>query len=245
MNSSGEKTFPHVQEYLERYESSVLQRMLAVWENGGQLEPEQRELELEVHRRILEERGVRYSPDEWKQHEPAKTDVSKMLREWARENPAFVLIEGLPLHPSTECSFSPDLSALIAGSQIVLLEQLQALGVNDVSVDYDSNIVVPANGRLDGKVVGRSAFDQSLLNAWCDYLEDGNFTGLSILGDANASVYRNRPWYMSKYYRLVEPARLKELLTEKEEHVDDFDKNHAADELLGPLFELGGVPVLF
>lgn len=158
-------------------------------------------------------------------------DTTTTLKQWMKDKPGAVLVDSVHVRGMGQEEVDEETGmieggdtdhVLIIGSEIILIDTKRW--------KKKSNYVVGDNGealRANKPFPGGNLKMREAVHLWLDYLhEDASITGIVCINSEDTIVYRNRNWYTNRFYRLVEIGRFTELLDEKWERIDEYDKTH-------------------
>lgn len=162
-------------------------------------------------------------------------DTTTLLKKWIEDKPGAVLIDSAhirgaddELDEETGMLEGGDTDhVLIIGSEVILIDSKRWKKKANYQVDDNGNAL-----RSNKPFPGSKIHMLQAVHLWLDYLhEDASLTGIVVINSEDTIVYRNRNWYTAAY-RLVEVGRFIELLDEKWELIDDYDKTHINSTLI-------------
>lgn len=182
---------------------------------------------IEQHK-IAKEKAIQYLEGE--------RDTTTILKKWMEDKPNAVLVDSVNVPYWDDENDDDSLVAdeetgiidtgntdhvLIIGSEVILIDTRRWKKKKGYAVDDDGQALM-TNRNFPG---GDLTINKSI-NLWLDYLdEDAFITGFVCINQEEVNVMRNKNWY-TQNYRLVELERFNELLDEKWERIEDFDKEH-------------------
>lgn len=157
-------------------------------------------------------------------------DTTKTLKQWMKDKPGVVLVDAISVPDWEDDAVNTDAGiidggatshALIIGSEVILIDTRRWKKKKNYSLADDGSALM-TNKSFDMSDV---KMRESIM-MWLEYLdEEASLTGLVCVNSEEASVTRNRNWY-TQNYRLVEIDRFIELLDEKWDSIEDYDKTH-------------------
>lgn len=157
-------------------------------------------------------------------------DTTTMLKQWMTDKPNVVLCDSVHIRGWGQEEIDEETGVidggdtdhvLIIGDEVILIDTKRWKGKRNYTVGDDGN-VLRSNKPFPGGKIGMNR----AIHMWYDYLdEDAAISGFVHINSDEVTVYRYQNWY-TKSYRLVEKDRFIELLNEKWERVEDYDKRH-------------------
>lgn len=157
-------------------------------------------------------------------------DTTFALKKWIKDKPSAVLIDSVHIRGAGKEEVDPETGiieggdtdhVLVIGSEVILIDTKRWKSKRSYSVG-DSGEALRANKSFPGG----NLHMREAIYIWLNYLdEDASITGIVVINAEETTVYRNKNWY-SHSYRLVEIDRFIELLDEKWNIIDDYDKTH-------------------
>lgn len=157
-------------------------------------------------------------------------DTSIVLRRWMKDKPGAVLVDSVHIKGFGKEEVDEETGmieggdtdhVIIIGSEVILIDTKRWKSKKNYSVGDKGEAL-----RTNKPFPGGNLHMRQALHLWLNYLdEDASVTGIVCINAEEVTVFRNRNWY-TQSYRLVELARLEELLNEKWKVIDDYDKTN-------------------
>lgn len=157
-------------------------------------------------------------------------DTTTVLKRWMKDKPGAVLVDSVhikgfgkeELDEETGMIEGGDTDhVIIIGSEVILIDTKRWKSKKNYSVGDKGEAL-----RMNKPFPGGNLHMRQALHLWLNYLdEDASVTGIVCINAEEVTVFRNRNWY-TQSYRLVELARLEELLNEKWKVIEDYDKKN-------------------
>lgn len=157
-------------------------------------------------------------------------DTTIVLKKWIADKPGAVLVDSVHIKGFGKEEVDEETGmieggdtdhVLIIGSEVILIDTKRWKGKKNYSVGENGEALRTGKSFPGGNLHMRQA-----LHLWLNYLdEDASVTGIVCINAEEVTVFRNRAWY-TQSYRLVELARLIELLDEKWKMIDKYDKTN-------------------
>lgn len=158
-------------------------------------------------------------------------DTTTVLKRWMKDKPGAVLADSVHIKgfgkdervdEETGMIEGGDTDhVIIIGSEVILIDTKRWKSKKNYSVGDNGEAL-----RTNKSFPGGNLHMRQALHLWLNYLdEDASVTGIVCINAEEVTVFRNRNWY-TQAYRLVELARLEELLNEKWKVIDDYDKRN-------------------
>lgn len=157
-------------------------------------------------------------------------DTTTILKKWMEDKPNAVLVDSVHIRGYGKEEVDPETGMIEGGdTDHVLLIGSEVILIDSKRWKKKANYTVGDNGEAlrSGKLFpGSHIHMQQAIYMWLDFLyEDASLTGIVHINAEETVVFRNRNWY-TKPFRLVELDRFLELLDEKYDMIDDYDKTH-------------------
>lgn len=158
-------------------------------------------------------------------------DTTTTLKNWMKDKPGAVLIDSVHVRGMGKEEVDEETGMIEGGdTDHILIIGTEVILIDTKRWKKKSNYVVGDNGevlRANKNFPGGNLHMREAVHLWLDYLhEDASITGIVCINSEDVVVFRNRNWYTNKYYRLVEIGRFEELLNEKWDRIDEYDKEH-------------------
>lgn len=157
-------------------------------------------------------------------------DTTTFLKKWMKDKPNVILIDSVrvPDWEDEEESLDTELGVirtpdtdhiLLIGDEVILIDTQRWKKKKNYSVDDDGDALMTNKSFPGGNVLMKES-----IHDWVEYLDaDALLTGIVCVNTEEATVLRNKNWYVQNY-RLVELDRFEELLNEKWKMIDDDEK---------------------
>lgn len=159
-------------------------------------------------------------------------DTTTFLKRWMKDKPNAVLIDSVSVPDWDE---EPELDeefgifdgadtdhVLLIGSEVLLIDTKRWKKKKTYTLDDDGTVLMTNKPFAGGKILLKDS-----IYSWLDYLdEDASLTGIVCINTEEATVIRNKNWYTTESFRLVELDRFEELLDEKWKMTEDEEKEH-------------------
>lgn len=157
-------------------------------------------------------------------------DTTVVLKRWIKDKPGAVLVDSVHIKGYGKEEIDEETGmieggdtdhVIIIGSEVILIDTKRWKSKKNYSVGDKGEALRTGKAFPGGNLHMRQA-----LHLWLEYLdEDASVTGIVCINAEEVTVFRNRNWY-TQAYRLVELARLEELLNEKWKVIEDYDKTN-------------------
>lgn len=157
-------------------------------------------------------------------------DTTTILKKWIKDKPNAVLVDSVHIRgwgkeevdEETGMIEGGDTDHIILiGNEVILIDTKRWKSKRNYSVGDDGEALRSNKSFPGGALKMRQA-----IYMWLNYLdEDASITGIVHINAEETTVFRNRNWY-TQAYRLVELDRFIELLDEKWEKIEEYDKTH-------------------
>lgn len=166
-------------------------------------------------------------------------DTTTFLKKWMKDKPNVVLVDSVHIRGWGKEEIDPETGfidggdtdhVLLIGSEVILIDTKRWKSKRNYSVG-DKGEALRSNKPFPG---GNLHMNKAVY-MWLHYLDsDASITGMVCINSEEVTVFRNRNWYVHAY-RLVEIDRFEELLNEKWEVIDDYDKKHINSTLVSQI----------
>ena len=157
-------------------------------------------------------------------------DTTTFLKRWMKDKPNVVLVDSVHIRGWGKEEIDPETGfidggdtdhIMLIGGEVILIDTKRWKSKRSYSVG-DKGEALRSNKHFPGGNLHMS----KAVHMWLNYLdEDAALTGIVCINSEEVTVFRNRNWF-TKPFRLVEIDRFEELLNEKWESIDDYDKQH-------------------
>lgn len=183
-----------------------------------------------------ENSGHQIKKDVAEEYLKAEREITEFLKDWTKDKPNAVLIDSVRVPDGVE-TFDTEWGlldggdtdhVLIIGSEVILIDTKSWRKKSNYTLSDDGDAL-----RTNKFFTGGSIKLKETIHEWLNYLDDeASLTGIvCITGGEDIVVFRNRNWF-TQIYRLVEKDRFKELLDEKWEGIEDYDKEKISTTLI-------------
>ena len=164
--------------------------------------------------------------------------TTKILHEWMKDKPNVVLVDSVHIHTEAAPSDVEDKPEeldedegvvdgkdtdhiLLIGDEVILIDTKKWKGKRTYEVGDDGKVL-----RAKKNFPGGTVRMGGAIYMWLNYLYQGAaLTGIVFINAEDVHVIRNKNWYKSVPYRLVELDRFVELLDSRWEKIDEDNKN--------------------
>lgn len=155
-------------------------------------------------------------------------DTTDKLKAWIKDKPNAVLVDSVKTINWDEEIIDPETKILNSGyidHMIFMGDEIILLTTKDYG--KKKNLTVGDEGQIlrAGKEFSGSNIKMSeMVDNWLNYFEIGaSITGIVYMPGEENSVFRNKNWFLQSF-RIVEDERFIDLLDEKYDSMEDFDK---------------------
>lgn len=163
-------------------------------------------------------------------------DTTTILRKWMEDKPNVVLCDSVHIRGWGKEEIDEETGIIEGGdTDHVLFIGREVILIDSKRWKSKANYQVGDNGealRSNKPFPGGNLHMRQAIHMWLNYLdEDAAITGFVHINAEDTIVHRNRNWF-TQSYRLVELNRFTELLNDKWEQVEDYDKTHISSSLV-------------
>lgn len=157
-------------------------------------------------------------------------DTTSFLKKWMKDKPGVVLVDSVHIRGAGKEEVDEETGMIEGGdTDHVMLIGNEVLLIDTKRWKSKKNYSVGDNGealRTNKAFPGGNLHMRQAIHLWLNYLdEDALITGIVCINTEDIVVFRNRNWF-TQAYRLVELSRFKELLDQKWEMINQYDKTH-------------------